>query len=299
MLGFKTACQCLLATCLIVFLSGCKTVDSRVATIRENITSINLGSLWDQKRSDDNNSQIAALDAPETIKEEDPTLELLAFDNVQCPNIQIVDDLNILYDFSDMTYPKDTEIVSGVTIKDYSSECKNKENNVIVKLNIEFEGELGPLAKTQPSSADKHSYPYFVAITSSQGGILAKEVFALNLEYDDNSAYSSKIERLDQIIPIAKDDSAENLEILIGFQLSDTQLAYNRQLGSSLSEMLAQTRSLSGIEPAAGTADLNLPENMRDNRKASQPPQRLDELTSPDNNVTIDSYRNENTNYYE
>jgi hypothetical protein len=298
MLGFKNACQCLLALCLLFSITGCKTVDSRVATIRESITSINLGSLWDSEQNAPNTNTTIAL--TETVEEkEDPTLELLAYDQIQCPNIQIVDDLNVLYEFDDITYPKENEIMSGVTIKDYSSECKNKENNVIVKLNIEFEGELGPASTEQQASIEKASYPYFVAITSSQGGILAKEVFALNLEYNPDSTKSSKIERLDQIIPVFEGTDRTDIEILIGFQLSDTQLAYNRHMGSSISEMLAQSNTLNEIQPAAGTTNLNsqVPTDYQEHRSATQPPLRLDGQSESLNTNTLDSHKNDNKFY--
>ncbi len=95
---------------------------------------------------------------------------------------------------------------------------------LLAEVEIDFAFGKGPAA-----SGSAYDYPYFVAVTRRNGKVLAKERFTVTGEFqrglvDGATETITRIEvpRLDESI------SGVNFEILVGFELTDEQLAYNR-----------------------------------------------------------------------
>lgn len=77
--------------------------------------------------------------------------------------------------------------------------------------------------------ADSHVYEYFVAVTRRSGAVLAKERFAVEADFSDGPVDATRevIRRI--TIPRADETiSGVNFEVLVGFELSEDQLAFNR-----------------------------------------------------------------------
>lgn len=159
-----------------------------------------------------------------------------------CPDVRIVSDLNQVHQFNS-TKPNPDDSISSIWLQDITEDCQVGSKNISIDMTLAFEGTLGPKGKAQASDKPSFAYPYFVAITNNQGNIVAKEVFAVTLTYDDDKTANTKVEKLRQVIPVASDDM-RNYKILVGFQLNDAELAYNR--------MLPPESRLGDIAPAAG-----------------------------------------------
>ncbi len=146
----------------------------------------------------------------------------------ECPEVQIVDDLSSLSDFTSPNKQYKEHLISRVDLISAESTCKLASKSVIVDLKLIFNGTLG--AKGRQNSADKpfFSYPYFVAVTAPNGKIMAKEIFAASVTFNPNENNHSYYEKLRQIIPIDSKERANLYKILIGFQVTPDQLAYNR-----------------------------------------------------------------------
>lgn len=145
-----------------------------------------------------------------------------------CPQVELVDDLSSISDFTTPTGMIHENLVSRVDLSSAESTCKLSGNTAIVDLKIIFNGILGPKGKMKSSDKPFFSYPYFVAVTAPNGKIMAKEIFAAPLSYNVNENEHSYYENLRQIIPIKNKNMANRYRILIGFQVSPEQLAYNR-----------------------------------------------------------------------
>ena len=57
---------------------------------------------------------------------------------------------------------------------------------------------------------------------------MAKEVFAVSMNFEPGETTRTHTEYLRQIIPIKSKETAFQYQVLVGFQLSPEQLAYNR-----------------------------------------------------------------------
>ena len=146
-----------------------------------------------------------------------------------CPQVQIVKELSMLDEFPPGNSSKSSNLISNVVMSEAESRCEYKDRSVTVDLKLAFDGKLGP--KGRKTSKDKpfFSYPFFVAVTSPGGKILAKEIFAASMTYNAGQNNQTYYETLRQIIPTDSRTQGAGYKVMIGFQLGEKQLAYNRK----------------------------------------------------------------------
>jgi hypothetical protein len=163
-----------------------------------------------------------------------------------CPDVRIVSDLNQVHQFNDGRQPDQQDSVSSIWMKDIKENCTIGSKNISIDMTLAFEGTIGPKGKSRNTDKPSFAYPYFVAITNNQGNIVAKEVFAVTLSYENGQTHETKVEKVRQVIPVTSNDM-KNYKVLVGFQLSDDELAYNRSLPTDAFRMDA-------IQPASGSS---------------------------------------------
>lgn len=146
---------------------------------------------------------------------------------VECPRVDVVDELSSLHQFVDGNNEA-AGAISSVTITAIDSLCSINEQNVVVDMDIIMQARLGPRAKAAATDKPSFSYPYFIAITTPSGDISAREVFAATIAYDADEESLTHNEKMRQVIPLTGDYSPRQYEIMVGFQLSPAELAYNR-----------------------------------------------------------------------
>lgn len=146
----------------------------------------------------------------------------------KCPQVELVADLSAFVDFVDINNPYKSNLISKVDMKRAESSCELASNNAVVDLKLVFSGKLGPKGRKKASDKPFFTYPFFVAVTAPNGKIMAKEVFAASMSFEPGQDSYTHYENLKQIIPIKGQASASRYHILVGFQLSQEQLIYNR-----------------------------------------------------------------------
>lgn len=79
------------------------------------------------------------------------------------------------------------------------------------------------------ATENSHTYPYFVAVVRNSGKVLNKEYFAVQSDFRDGTIDGAReliakitVPRVDETI------SGSNFQILVGFDLSQEQLEFNR-----------------------------------------------------------------------
>ncbi len=120
--------------------------------------------------------------------------------------------------FSDIRY---TGEITGVRLS-----CRYVGDEPInAELEIDFAFGRGPAA-----DAKTHPYPYFVTVTRRDATVLAREEFVLTANFGDGPVAALTETVRDITIPRADGSiSGVNFEIIVGFALTDAQLAFNRE----------------------------------------------------------------------
>ena len=96
---------------------------------------------------------------------------------------------------------------------------------VRAEVEVDFAFGKGPRA-----TSSSHTYRYWVAVTRRSGKVLSKEYFDVRADFGGDTV-TGKSELLQRIIIPRADDSisAANFEVLVGFDLTDEQLKFNKE----------------------------------------------------------------------
>ena len=92
------------------------------------------------------------------------------------------------------------------------------------EVEIDFAFGKGPAAQS-----DSHTYPYYIAVTRRSGRVLAKEYFNVQADFAGRPL-AGKTEVIETIVIPRVDESISgtNFEVIVGFDLTDEQLEFNR-----------------------------------------------------------------------
>ena len=131
------------------------------------------------------------------------------------------------------TQIRDNQVLNETVLESITPSCKLENNQAIVRLALAFKGKLGPAGVKEMGKEATYSLPYLVAVVNPQGAIISKDVFAINLTYNGGKTDTSYKDLLEQVIPMGQQEKATDYKILVGFQLDEEQLDYNRKMAAS------------------------------------------------------------------
>lgn len=145
-----------------------------------------------------------------------------------CPAMVIMPELKHIAEFTDPSKPSDKTKISEFTMMGVQSKCQQHDAALAMHIELIFSGEIGPKGRANKSDKPNFSYPYFIAVTDDKGAVVSKEIFAANVSYGTDQKDSKQIESITQTLPVKSKDEMSKYKVLVGFQLDETQLAYNR-----------------------------------------------------------------------
>ncbi|MGE0596503.1 MAG: Tat pathway signal sequence domain protein [Hyphomonadaceae bacterium] len=96
---------------------------------------------------------------------------------------------------------------------------------IAMEVEIDMAFGRGPAA-----TSDRQTYRYWVAVTRRGRAPIEKQYFDVEVRFDRNNPVATRTEEIGRIvIPRATPEtSGDNFEILVGFELTPDQLAFNR-----------------------------------------------------------------------
>ena len=143
-----------------------------------------------------------------------------------CPRVGVLDDAQRLVRFNPGTGRDLTDVRFEAEIGVRSGKCdySKKDSQLDVEMAVEIQ------AVRAPNAGKQGEFEYFVAITDRSQRILAKQTFTAVIPFESNKRASGVLEELSESIPLKPGQLGNEFEIVIGFQLSPDELAYNRQL---------------------------------------------------------------------
>lgn len=199
----------LLPVIALLSLTACETIDG----IKRDCAA-----LWSKiQPADHSNTQQAQEDA-----------SLIPPVAADCPSMSIMPELKHLAEFTDPAKPSELNKISEITMVGVQSTCQQHKNAMAMQIEIVLSGKIGSKGRANKSDKPNFSYPYFIAVTDDKGTVVAKEVFAANVAYAPEQVDSKQIESITQNLPVAAKDDLGKYRVVVGFQLDDAQLTYNR-----------------------------------------------------------------------
>jgi hypothetical protein len=146
-----------------------------------------------------------------------------------CPVIGIVQDTAELSLFAGGPGRDLTDLTMEAEISEFGGFCETDIDEddgtgvVEIDLRLLFGATRGPASVTR-----KAQIAYFVAITDLEENILTREIFTFDFEFESNRNRIGYVDELTQKIPIQAGKAGTDFKILIGMQLDEKQLTYNR-----------------------------------------------------------------------
>lgn len=117
-----------------------------------------------------------------------------------------------------------TQVRFSGLVKRIDTTCDYDEKGVDVDLGIALVIERGPADRDR-----KAALQYFVAVEDGPGNITAKKIFDVEVPFEGASRRLAKLEEVSLRIPAPKEHGFKDTRVLVGFQLTPDQLAYNRK----------------------------------------------------------------------
>lgn len=162
---------------------------------------------------------------PDPVKEKKKKLPV--YDGT-CPQVAVRPDLARLVDFHTADNRAAANVASEVSITGVQNTCRVEDGALVMQIDIGLSGKTGPKARIKSNDQPNFAYPYFVAVTDSQGVVVSKEIFAAPMSYGRKENTNTHVETIFQNMPFPNSALGITYNVVVGFQLNEAQLAYNR-----------------------------------------------------------------------
>ena len=199
-----------LALAAVLALTGCEAIKERAVTTIDTLSEISVPS-------------------PAQEMGQKPMSDRLLGKGA-CPAVDIVSDLAVFHEFMNPGAPAEGDMISRATLQKLDDNCTYGPKSVTIDLSLAVNGTLGPKGRVKTPGTVKIAYPFFVAVVAPGGNILSKQVFSAPLSFGPGNDMMAHQERFRQIIPINDKESGKGYKVMAGFQLTKSQLDYNRGL---------------------------------------------------------------------
>lgn len=143
-----------------------------------------------------------------------------------CPEVRIIAITSDLTQFRAGSGRDLTDVEFEVSAEGVSGGCTYRDENTLVEVELTatFVVERGPALQ-----GDSLRFPYYIAIVTRDEQILAKSVFESEASFEPGQRRIGLTETSHERIPLADGQISLDYEILVGLQLTEEQLAFNRQ----------------------------------------------------------------------
>lgn len=142
-------------------------------------------------------------------------------DTYTCPAAITVPDLQTLVTV--VPGANGATVQSSGRINTVTADCAREgDSGIVSTLTIEFAG-----LRTTPA-VGRLNLPYFVAMADSTGNILGKQQFTISLTFDPNEPVVKASDSVTVHMPLKNPQLGNVYTLVVGFQLNQSQLDYNR-----------------------------------------------------------------------
>ncbi len=202
-------------------------------------------------------------------KQATPSGSSLVSANPGCPRVAALPELARVTQFADEANQAPSTILSETVLTKLDSSCILTETHINLDIVLNFTSRLGTAGLAQASPQASYSHAYFVAVVKPDGSIIAKDVFGLSPIFTSGQKEVYSSERLQQSIPLSSNIPAGQYQVMVGFQLNESELAYNRSL-KSLKQPVIETQEVKPVVAPAPARGLSIQPLVRNRKPANQ-----------------------------
>lgn len=120
--------------------------------------------------------------------------------------------------------PADENIVVEATLANYRGACRWREEVLEFMLEVDVAARRGAAGTT----LRRGEFPYFIAILDPEENVLQRQGFSTTVSFDNNGSGMSTEKHVLRL-PLENRKNVRLHKVVIGFELSPEQLAYNRR----------------------------------------------------------------------
>lgn len=146
-----------------------------------------------------------------------------------CPRGVIPADAATITRFRDGPGRDLIDVVNEGEIQNILVQCKYDKKVIDVDLQVAIAASRGPADRT--GAAD---FEYFVAVVDPNEKILTKQPFKVHFAFTDNRNHLGMVDQLVPKIPVPDPMKGPQYQIVVGFQLTPDELAWNRSQHAKL-----------------------------------------------------------------
>lgn len=140
-----------------------------------------------------------------------------------CPDTGLMLGAAQLYDFKAGAEQTEPNRIIAASIENYRGACRYENGQMDFELELDFSAWRG----AQGTTLERGQFPYFIAVLDAEESVLQRQGFSTTVPFDKTGA-GLKTEKHRLRLPLAEPKDAAGYKVVIGFQLTPEQLAYNR-----------------------------------------------------------------------
>jgi hypothetical protein len=117
------------------------------------------------------------------------------------------------------------DVIIGGKFYSAAATCRREDPGFAVNTEIEFYAERVNLLVKDTT------FPYFVALVDPQEHVMAQESYQVSIQFLPGESYRrTPVEKITVHLPVRNRASATSYAVIVGFQLTPDQIAFNRSL---------------------------------------------------------------------
>jgi len=144
-----------------------------------------------------------------------------------CPVTGVLSDATKIVRFAHGATEEISNVLVAGEIVNTSSGCRYRDSGLTAGVGIAIQMQAGQAGARARQVTYK--LPYFVALTDANDRVLEKTQYETTLRLRDDTV-AQTLETIDDIkIPLQEGQTGADYRVIVGFQLTGRQLAYNRK----------------------------------------------------------------------
>ncbi len=142
--------------------------------------------------------------------------------NRVCPQVAAVRELSSIADFGREEITNVNTLVAAGRIGAIEGKCKYDGDTILVDADVQMLAQRG-----KKLGSERVEFSYFAAVLGAGDTPVSKQNLTVQFRFDGNGL-AETVEKLRIAIPAGENADGNQWRVLLGFQLSPEQLAYNR-----------------------------------------------------------------------